>query len=130
MLKSHQRGDLTPAETKVGYPPFAKVLYVFAVKSFPSPRRIASILNFLCEKVSGVRPFTKEPKKNHIQGRECNTESYQRSKPSLLSNKRQPLLLLWTFESLTHSHLSSQELFYCIYQYTTTIKINVKRENR
>ena len=76
-----------------------------------------------------MRPFTKEPKRNHIQWRECNTESYQRSKPSSLSNKRQPLLL-WTFESLTHSHLSSQELFYCIYQYTTTIKINVKRENR
>ena len=61
---------------------------------------------------------------NHIQWRECNTESYQRSKPSSLSNKRQPLLL-WTFESLTHSHLSSQELLYHIYQYTTTIKINV-----
>ena len=76
-----------------------------------------------------IRPFTTEPKKNHIKWRECNTESYQRSKPSSLSNKRQPLLL-WTFESLTHSHLSSQELFYCIYQYTTTIKINVKRENR
>ena len=76
-----------------------------------------------------IRPFTKEPKKNHIQWRECNTESYQRSKSSSLSNKRQPLLW-WTFESLTHSHLSSQELFYCIYQYTTTIKINVKRENR
>ena len=55
--------------------------------------------------------------------------SYQRFKPSSLSNKGQSLLL-WTFESLTHSHLSSQELFYCIYQYTTTIKINVKRENR
>ena len=27
MLKSHQRGDLTPAETKVDYLPFAKVLY-------------------------------------------------------------------------------------------------------
>ena len=68
-------------------------------------------------------------KENHIQWRECNTESYQRSKPSSLSNKRQPLLL-WTFESLTHSFLSSQELSYCIYHYTTTIKINVKRENR
>ena len=27
MLKSHQRGDLTPAETKVDYLRFAKVLY-------------------------------------------------------------------------------------------------------
>ena len=27
MLKSHQRGDLTQAETKVDYLPFAKVLY-------------------------------------------------------------------------------------------------------
>ena len=27
MLKSHQREDLTPAETKVDYPRFAKVLY-------------------------------------------------------------------------------------------------------
>ena len=27
MLKSHQRGDLTPAETKVGYLYFAKVLF-------------------------------------------------------------------------------------------------------
>ena len=27
MLKSHQRGDLTPAETKVYYLRFAKVLY-------------------------------------------------------------------------------------------------------
>ena len=72
-----------------------------------------------------IRPFTKEPKKNHIQWRECNTESYQRSKPSSLSNKRQPPLL-WTFESLTHSNFSSQKLFYCIYHYTTKIKINVK----
>ena len=75
-----------------------------------------------------TRPFTKvEPKKNHIPLRECNTESYQRSKSFSLSNKRQPLqVLLWTFESLTHFHLSSQELFYC----TTTVKFNVKRENR
>ena len=27
MLKSHQRGDLTPAEMKVDYLPFAKDLY-------------------------------------------------------------------------------------------------------
>ena len=27
MLKSHQRGDLTPAETKVGYLRFAMVFY-------------------------------------------------------------------------------------------------------
>ena len=27
MLKSHKRGDLTPAETKVGYLRFAKVLF-------------------------------------------------------------------------------------------------------
>ena len=27
MLKSHPRGDLTPAETKVDYLPIAKVLY-------------------------------------------------------------------------------------------------------
>ena len=27
MLKSNQRGDLTPAETKFHYLPFAKVLY-------------------------------------------------------------------------------------------------------
>ena len=27
MLKSHKRGDLTKAETKVDYLPFAKVLY-------------------------------------------------------------------------------------------------------
>ena len=27
MLKDHQRGDLTPAETKVDYLPFARVLY-------------------------------------------------------------------------------------------------------
>ena len=27
MLKSHQRGDLTPAETKVDYLHFAKILY-------------------------------------------------------------------------------------------------------
>ena len=27
MLKSHQRGDLTPAEKKIGYLRFAKVFY-------------------------------------------------------------------------------------------------------
>ena len=32
MLKSHQRGDLTPAETKVDYLPFAKVLPRFFTK--------------------------------------------------------------------------------------------------
>ena len=32
MLKSHQRGDLTPAETKVHYLPFTKVLRRFFTK--------------------------------------------------------------------------------------------------
>ena len=60
MLKSHQRGDLTSAETKVAYLRFAKVLYE-EMDSSDSARRMEA-LNITELKERKCACFTSEEK--------------------------------------------------------------------